>query len=442
VRGTLRFAYNALGAIAEGAADVAPGGGGKLRRAFAARRGIVERFEAWGSRSRDAARPLVWFHAPSVGEGLQALPVIQLLRQRRPEAQIVYTHFSPSAERFARAAGADFTDFLPFDRASTASRVMDAIRPSVLAFSKLDVWPMLVEAAASRGIPVLMLSATLPESSARRRGVARAALGNAYASLSAVGAIDDSDAARLVELGVPAGRISVTGDTRYDQVWARARQGSRRVEVTEMAGDSRPTLVAGSTWPSDEVRLFPAWRALRASGTAWRLIIAPHEPTADHTRNIEQWAARERIRFARLGSPDRFSAEVVIVDSVGVLGDLYALATVAYVGGGFHGAGLHSVLEPAAFGVPVLFGPRRANSRDSELLVRAGGGVPVLNEADLQAMLDRWMADPAKRDAAGDAALKVVMGGLGAAGRSYELLDRSLPHGRVQEEPLHEVHAE
>jgi 3-deoxy-D-manno-octulosonic-acid transferase len=151
-------------------------------------------------------------------------------------------------------------------------------------------------------------------------------------------------------------------------------------------------------------------------------VIAPHEPTESHLTPIERWAAEARVRSARLGGDDAPNADVVIVDRVGVLGDLYALATVAYVGGGFHTAGLHSVLEPAAFGVPVLFGPRCANSRDAELLIVAGGGASEATEAGLESRLRTWLTDGSAQRVAGHAARDLVERGLGAAERSWKLV--------------------
>jgi 3-deoxy-D-manno-octulosonic-acid transferase len=191
--------------------------------------------------------------------------------------------------------------------------------------------------------------------------------------------------------------------------------------VAALASD-RPTLVAGSTWPADERPLLAAWERVRAAVPDGRLIIAPHEPTESHLAPVERWASDARLRVARLGAAAAPNADVVIVDRVGVLGELYALATISYVGGGFHSAGLHSVLEPAAFGVPVLFGPRFANSRDAALLIANGGGATETTEAGLESRLRGWLTDDRARAESGAAARALVGGGLGAADRSWRLV--------------------
>ncbi len=418
----LRVPYATAGRFAEWAAARTVHGDGKIMASLAGRHGAVERFVAWGAAHRDPSRPLVWLHAPSVGEGLQARPVLELLRKRRPDVQLVYTHYSSSAHRFASESGADFSDFLPFDTHRAARAVLRAIRPTALVFSKLDVWPVLVDEAVRQGVAVALIAATLAERSGRQGTLARALLRDAYAALRVVGAVDAADAARLQDLGVRAERVQVTGDTRYDQVWARAHAIDRTSGLIAPLAGARPTLVAGSTWPSDERVLEDAWRAVRTQAPDARLIIAPHEPDASHLAPIEEWIAREGWRGARLGTPEAAHADVVVVDRVGVLGDLYALADVAYVGGGFHAAGLHSVLEPAAFGAPVLFGPRFSGSRDAGLLIAAGAGQAAENARALEEALLTWLRDDDARARAGTRARAMVERGLGAAERSMALV--------------------
>jgi 3-deoxy-D-manno-octulosonic-acid transferase len=422
VDAVLRLGYDVAGNLARALAALAPASDTKLLRALRARRGIRARYAAWARADRATARPLLWMHAPSVGEGLQARPVLQLARRERPDLQLAYTFFSPSAAAFARGLDVDFADYLPFDTVGDGEAALDALAPRALVFSKLDVWPNLARVAAERRVKLGLVSATLAEGSSRRRGMAARLLSEAYGRIDAVGAIDARDAERLVDLGVRRDRIDVTGDTRYDQVWARVRGVDRAAGLVAPLSSDRPTLVAGSTWPADERPLLAAWSRVRAAVPAARLIIAPHEPTASHLTPIERWAAETRVRSARLGGDDAPNADVVVVDRVGVLGDLYALATAAYVGGGFHAAGLHSVLEPAAFGAPVLFGPRYANSRDAELLIDAGGGASESTESGLESRLRTWLTDDSARQEAGHAARDLVERGLGAAERSWKLV--------------------
>lgn len=423
----IRPLYAAAGLVAEAAAAAVPGATGKVRRALTVRKQVARRFEQWGRRLRQPSRPLLWIHAPSVGEGLQARPVLQALRTMHPEFQLAYTYFSPSAASFAAALDVDFYDVLPFDTARGASTVLGALRPTAIIFSKLDVWPMLVEEAHRRAIPLALISATLSAGSSRSSKFAKLLLRDAYAQLSAVGAISAPDAARLIALGCRAEAVRITGDTRFDQVIARARDTTEMDSLLAPLRSDRPTLVAGSTWPADEREIFPALTDARIRERRLRMIIAPHEPTALHLAPIEQWATESGLRHARLGAVAAATADIVIVDRVGVLGDLYALGDIAFVGGGFHAAGLHSVLEPAAYGIPVVFGPRHSTSRDAALLIEAGGAREVRDREQLISTLSRWLDDPIDRRAAGSSARQVVDDNAGATQRSVALIESILP---------------
>lgn len=413
-----RLLYGAAGQLSRAAPLLAPPGKSRALAALRARRGLTKRYAEWANTSRDRSRPLVWIHAASVGEGLQARPVIALLRARRPDAQIVYTFFSPSGKQLAGNLDADFADYLPFDNAADMDAALDALRPTLLVFSKLDVWPVLVERARLRGVTLALISGTLSPDSRRLSGIGGALARDAYLALDAIGAASADDAERFAAAGIPRVRIDVTGDTSYDQVIARA--AARRSRVVEGLASTRFTLVAGSTWPADNRVLFPAWERIRQRDSKARLIIAPHDLSDRQLGAIEAWA-RPSYKLARLSEAGATSAEVIIVDRYGVLGDIYAVADVAYVGGGLHRAGLHSVIEPAAFGVPVIYGATHARRRDAELLLAAGGAAAIDNAASLERAVTAWLPE-AKRKTAGANALAVVREESGASERTYALL--------------------
>lgn len=396
----------------------------KLRRGVEGRRDLLDRVSEWARAHRRGA-PLVWFHAPSVGEGLQTRPVIEALRERRSDVQIFYTFFSPSAERFAEQMPVDYADYMPFDAVGPLMSVMETVKPDVIVFGKLDVWPNVTRVAGWRDVKLALVSGTVAPSSSRLRWPARAILSSAYARLDAAGAISVEDAARLAKLGVPADRIEVTGDARFDQVWARAQAIDPQTRpVSMLAGHEGLTLVAGSTWPEDERHLVPVVARLRSDHPALRAVLVPHEPTPAHIGALVERLRREglqRVRFSQLeeGADPR---EVIVVDRIGILGELYALADIAYVGGGFGRAGLHSVLEPAALGAPVVFGPHHADAREAGELIERGGAESVTGAGAMELALGNWLEDPEARKRAGDAALGYVRDHLGAARRNAELV--------------------
>jgi 3-deoxy-D-manno-octulosonic-acid transferase len=414
--------------LAGAAAPLAARFDAKIARGLAARSGVLDRLRAWAAAHRDTQRPLVWMHAPSVGEGLQAKPILESLRAERPGWQLLYTHFSPSAERLASHLPVDVHDYLPIDRPHDVRVALEAIRPTALVFSKLDVWPELTLGAARTGVRLGLISATVSPRSSRLRWPARSWAAPAYAALDRVGAISEDDAERLVALGTRAERISVTGDTRYDSVTERAERLDRARDPLARLAAVRGSLniVAGSTWPLDEAVLLAALADVRLQVPETRLVLAPHEPHPDHLAGIAQQAQALGLpRPTRLSQLEHAApGPVIVVDRVGVLADLYALADVAYVGGAYHRAGLHSVLEPAVFGIPVVFGPEWQNSRDAGLLLERGGAValPADGRTALHSQWLVWHHDAAARRRAGAAARGVVLAGRGAAERTTALV--------------------
>ncbi len=402
----------------------------KLGQGVRGRRGAIAALEAWARESRDASRPLVWVHAPSVGEGLMAQAIVSALRELRPEVQVAFTYFSPSAERIAARVGADVAGYLPWDVRSEVGRALDALRPGVIAFVRTEIWPVLGREATRRGVRHVLVNAVLGAGSSRLRAGSRFLLGPAYRRLDAVGAVAKADAARFALLGVSPERVRVTGDARFDQVWARVVRlreagATERLPLLRRLNDGvATTVVAGSTWPADEARLVPAFARARAAGPL-RLIVAPHEPTEAHLVGVERALDAAGVTHARLAAVEASDAplpEAVVVDRVGVLADLYAIADVAYVGGGFGHDGLHSVVEPAALGVPVLYGPRHGNAREADALAWAGGGTVVRSASELEEMLVALVLDPERRAEAGRAALEFVRSELGGAAANAELI--------------------
>jgi 3-deoxy-D-manno-octulosonic-acid transferase len=396
----------------------------KTRRGLSLRAGAVARITDWAAAARDATRPLAWFHAPSVGEGLQARAVLDVFRRRHPDWQVAYTYFSPSAERFAQDIGADIAEVLPADRGADVATALDALRPRLLVFTKLDIWPELATRAAARGTRVALVAGTVRPGSGRLRWPARSLLAPGYRALARAGAVATEDAERLVELGVRRERITVTGDPRHDSVQARVRAVPTGDPLLRFGG--APTLVAGSTWPPDEDVLLAAFREVRARHPAAQLVLVPHEPHEAALARVERQAAAYS-----LPAPVRLSAAtgpvpLLLVDRVGVLAALYGAGTCAYVGGGFGRAGLHSVLEPAAWGLPVAFGPGWRESRDATDLLGEEAAVEVTTAAELQARWIDWIGDDVRRLAQGARARALVARGAGAAERSADLLDELL----------------
>ncbi len=435
----LRSSYEATARVAELLSLAAPASGqSKVARTFAARRGLLTRYHAWADAKRDRSRPLLWIHAASVGEALMALPIIERVRAALPRTQIAFTFFSPSAEEFAATIPADFADYLPFDSRVSMRAAVQALAPTSIVFVKSDVWPNLVQEAHEAGVKLALVSASLPESSKRASRITGSLTRAAYATLDIVGAASADDAAQLARAGAREQRVRVTGDTRYDQAWARAHGPPRNAAIVDALASERPALVAGSTWPADERELLPAWLAVLRTIPRARLVLAPHELNARHIAGLEAWAQRANLRAARIDG-DIAAADVVIIDRMGVLADIYAAATAAYVGGAFHAAGLHSLVEPAVFRVPAIIGPQHGRSRDARIMLAAGAIIAANDAPSLQRAIERVLGNYDERNAMADAMGMVVSDELGAADRSFGIVRELL--GAVKKETLNEVYA-
>lgn len=400
----------------------------RLRRGIQGRRASLSSLQRWAEAERVSARPLLWLHAPSVGEALMAQAILARVRAVRPALQSIFTYFSPSAERIAPRVGADWHGYLPWDRTADVRAALAAAQPRCIAFVRTEIWPALVREAAAQQCAVVMVNGVLaPDSSRLGRG-ARLLLGQAYRRLDAVGVVSAEDAACFALLGIDRAKVQVTGDARFDQVWERIQGIDRtRLLLRPFRTHGGPWLVCGSTWPADEEVLIAALKPPRP----WTAVLAPHDPTPGQVERLEQRLTAAGLQHMRLPAEAAAAAvtipsdvAAIIVDRVGVLADLYAIADVAYVGGGFGSAGLHSVVEPAALAVPVVYGPRHGNAREAERLRQAGGGFVIGDDARLAATLSRLFGDPDARAHAGAAARRFVERDRGGAEASAQLILR------------------
>jgi len=398
----------------------------KLAQGVAARDRALAHLEAWARDARDPERPLVWLHAPSVGEALMAQAIAEALRSMTPDAQLALTIFSPSAERILERAPVDVAGYLPWDRPKDAVATTRALRPSAVGFVRTEVWPLMMAAAQRSGARAALVNAVLAPTSSRLRWPARALLDDVYARLDAVGAVSAAHAERFRMLSVATDRVHVTGDARFDQVHRRVANIDRNAPMlARVRAAGLPVLVAGSTWPSDDAMLIAALAPLIRDGRL-RVVFAPHEPSADAVAALEHRLDDAAIRHARLieleGGTAGDEASTIVVERVGVLADVYAAAGIAYVGGGFGTAGLHSVVEPAALGVPVLCGPKHGNAIEAGELAEAGGAVVVTTAEELASTVTRWLDDDAARNEAGGRALEFTRGRTGGAEANARLL--------------------
>ena len=379
-----------------------------------------------------------WFHFTSVGEFEQAKPLIEAIYA---ETRIVLTFFSPSVAPNAQSYPyADAAVYLPLDTPRNAERLIRLIEPSLIVFSKFDIWPNLVWKASKHGIPIMVVAGTLHATSKRLSRFAKPFFRSVHRYIRVHCAISEADAARFQELCSPVHEIVVTGDTRYEQVYRRAvsvepdteffpGQATLGRSLQAHIAMKRPILIAGSTYTEDERVLLPAYQLLRENTPENfpHLILVPHEPTPERIKEIRGHLNRAELThlcFSELTPEADLSAmDVLVVDSVGLLAKLYRLADIAFVGGSFRGS-VHNVMEPAAMAKPVIFGPTVQNAHEASLLVDRGGAKLVWTAQALAGAIITWLDDADARTTAGNIGKQLIAENLGAVERTLVHLRR------------------
>lgn len=307
----------------------------------------------------------IWIHCAS-GEFEYAKPVISEIKAREPRAKILVTYFSPTYARAIQSfPGVDFACPLPWDRARDLRAFLDHHRPQSLLIARTDTWPVLLQETNRAGVPSLLFAATLSSASGRAKGLGRRLSAWVFSNLKQVYCVSEEDLKLFSELGF-SDRTRVAGDTRYDQVQARLAQ-PKRIRIELFSSEKRaPVLVAGSTWEEDEKVLIGTIVELRkeSSVSNLRWILAPHEPSDRHLRSLEERFGEAQVRTARYSTASTWDDEVLIIDQVGILAELYARGDFAFVGGSFKKS-VHSVMEPLAAGCLTFVGPHHQNNREA-----------------------------------------------------------------------------
>jgi 3-deoxy-D-manno-octulosonic-acid transferase len=354
-------------------------------------------------------------HCASLGEFEQGRPVLEEIRRRRPELLLVLTFYSPSGYLQRRDyKGADYVAYLPPDSARNARNWTDTLRPQLIIFVKYDFWPQLLLAAARARIPLYLIAAHFRA----EQWFFRPWAGFSHRLLDCFTHLylqDSSSEPLLDSIGIH--RHSVAGDPRADRVLSIAAQ---RQDYPLIAGFScRPEqrlLIAGSTWPADDAMLLD-W-AHTEMPPQWKLLLVPHETDEQQLQSLTAAIRLPWLRYTQAASSRLADARVMILDTMGMLSQIYRYGHIAYVGGGF-GAGVHNTLEPAAHGLPVIFGPRHQKFIETARLQQQGGGFALQRPQDFAPCI-RALLDDAPRHAAGRAARTCLETLAGATARIVE----------------------
>ncbi len=334
-----------------------------------------------------ASDKTIWFHAASLGEYEQGLPVIEKIKEKHPSHKIIVTFFSPSGYEVRKNnTVADVTIYLPLDTKSNAKRFLKIVHPEFAFFIKYEFWLNYLKELEKSKIPTYLISGIFRDSQMFFKwygGFYR----NALKAFTYFFVQNESSKQKIESIGFK--NVIVSGDTRFDRV-AAILERDNSLDYIENFKNKQQTIVIGSSWPKDEV-LLAAY--INQAPENIKFIIAPHNIKADQIANLKSQLTKSTVLFSEKENKDLTAYNVFIIDTVGILTKIYSYGTIAYVGGGFGNPGIHNILEPATFGIPIVIGPNYSNFAEAVSLVELQGCTVISNITELKEILDRLLTD-------------------------------------------------
>lgn len=324
----------------------------------------------------------IWFHAASLGEYEQGLPVIEKIKTNYPNHKIVLTFFSPSGYEVRKNnAVADVTVYLPLDTKNNASKFLDLIHPELVFFIKYEYWPNYLNELKNRKITTHLISGIFRKNQMFFKwygGFYRKAL-DAFAHFFV-----QNQSSKDLLLELKKSNVTVSGDTRFDRVAAILEKDNTLSFISEFKNDTL-TIVIGSSWPKDESLLV---NFINATHHNVKFIIAPHNIKAQQINNLKNSMAKKTVLFSEKEHKNLAEFDIFVIDTIGLLTKIYSYADIAYVGGGFGNPGVHNLLEPATFGVPLVIGPNFSHFAEATALVNMEGCISISNQSELNEAFD------------------------------------------------------
>ncbi len=378
-------------------------------------------------------RPVIWLHAVSVGEAIAARPLLQALRKRYPDHAILVSNTTETGRKIATGfPEKDLCIYFPFDFLPAVGRTLDRIKPAIVIIMETEIWPNFTREAARRKIPLVLANGRISDRSFS--GYLRFSwfFRHSLELFSTLCMQTDTDRERIVVIGARPGNSLTAGNLKYD-IPFRQIQPEERAALRERYAIPGPltVLVAGSTHPGEEELVLAAYRELLAGHSNLFLVLVPRHP--ERAAEVATLLERANMPFRRRTALDASlhaafaNGEVLLVDTIGEMMDLYALSDLVFVGGSLVPTGGHNLLEPASVGVPSIFGPHMTNFREiADLVLKYRAGIQVETPAGLAAACRGLIDDPDQRLALGLNGLIMMRDNGGATERHMEVIARYL----------------
>jgi 3-deoxy-D-manno-octulosonic-acid transferase len=378
----------------------------------------------------------IWIHAVSVGEALTARALAADLKRRYPRLRLYLSTTTMAGQQVAKASLRHLVDgvfYFPFDWMFTIRRTLNLVRPRLFVMMETEIWPNLLHACRKRGVKTAVINGRISARSYPRYKLIRPFFRRVLADVDRFCMQSEESAHRLKDLGADPGRVTVTGSLKFDslELPASTAHGKPRERVLRFFRLSahRTVLVAGSTMRGEETAVLHAFAKIKATQTHAIAIIAPRQPERfGEVERLSREAGFVTIRRSELPIDAEPRADVVVLDTIGELAQLYQLATAVFVGGSLADYGGHNILEPAIFGKPIVFGPHMQNFREiAETFVANDAAIQVQTERELDAAILSLMRDPVHRARLGAAARALVEANRGAKDKTLAVLGELLP---------------
>ncbi|WP_298392826.1 glycosyltransferase N-terminal domain-containing protein [Flavobacterium sp.] len=329
----------------------------------------------------------IWFHAASLGEYEQGLPVIEKIKIQYPNHKILVTFFSPSGYEVRKNnTVADATVYLPLDTKSNAQKFIKAINPELVFFIKYEYWPNYLNELKKQNIKTYLISGIFREKQAFFKwygGFYR----NALKTFDYFFVQNESSKKLIQSIGF--NNVKISGDTRFDRV-VSILERDNSLDFIEQFKDNKTTIVIGSSWPKDENLLV---HYINNTSDDIKFIIAPHNIKSEQIANLKSQITKSTILFSEKNYIDLSNFNIFIIDTIGILTKIYSYADIAYVGGGFGNPGVHNILEPATFGVPIIIGPNYSHFAEAIALVHQEGCISISNQNELNETFDNLISN-------------------------------------------------
>jgi len=324
----------------------------------------------------------IWFHAASLGEYEQGLPVIETIKTKFPNHKIVLTFFSPSGlEVRKNNPVADVTVYLPLDTQNNASEFLKLVHPEMVFFIKYEYWPNYLNELKKQQIKTYLISGIFRENQMFFKwhgGFYR----NTLKTFDYFFVQNESSKKLLQSIGF--NNVKISGDTRFDRVVAILERDTTLDFIAQFKNNTI-TVVVGSSWPKDESLLV---NYINQTNEKVKFIIAPHNIKAEQIQELKNSISKKVILFSEKENQNLAEFDVFIIDTIGILTKIYSYADIAYVGGGYGNPGVHNILEPATFGVPIIVGPNYSHFAEATALVNMEGCISISNQNELNEALE------------------------------------------------------